>query len=231
MAGNLLHIATVPKLLAAPLLLIALYFSIREIRPKELMLWAIIVFATCASMLGLYPLSDRLSLFLVPVVLLLVGTGYNECLRMLKAHSTQSIRIAFTEHCSLAAMLAIEKQLTHPARFQELKEAIVETVNRADHTASVIVTGDAIPAYHFYGKSTELNAMNVSIAPTVNIQAYLPLIEAQQPPVALIWGRSDKHGAPADYSAFFLALRQHGFSYTLHEKRRAYVLFIEPSEE
>ena len=231
MLGNLLHIATVPKLLAVPLLLLALYFSIREKRPKELMLWAIIVCAICASMLGLYPLSDRLSLFLVPIVLLLVSTGYHECLHRLQKHSAPALSIGFIALCSLAALLAVGKQFSHPARFQKLKEVFEETVQRAAHNNKVMITGDATTAYHFYAESTGMDELDVSLEPTSHILEYLPQIDAQQPPIALIWGRSYKHGTPTDYSAFFLALKQRGFHYTLHEKRRAYVLFIDPSDK
>ncbi|MGZ0657438.1 glycosyltransferase family 39 protein [Coraliomargarita sp. W4R72] len=226
MGHSIVHVATLNKALATGLLLGAIYQSVRRPQLGIAVLWSILLVGILASFGGFYPLYDRLSLFIVPVVILLVASGYELLLNLLKKHSASWVCYVVTGLLCLSASARLTHELDHPGRFQELKEAFEFVVADGSLDATVWVAGDAQIALEFYGQSTGIARWEPEMINLPEIEQFILLLEDTEAPVVLIFGRPYKHGTAAEYQAFFARLRALGYDFEIFDFLRAHVLIV-----
>ncbi|MFZ5911826.1 MAG: hypothetical protein ACOYYU_17595 [Chloroflexota bacterium] len=129
-------------------------FLWRRNRPLAVAILGIFVFALLASALRLYPLGGRLSLFMVPLMLALVGEFISVLQDKLHRWPAVGGIVALLAGASLLYSPASESlhNFVHPKYFEHIRPALANLSQNWQPGDALFVSNGAAPAYLFYAE-------------------------------------------------------------------------------
>ncbi len=222
---------TLPPLIVGIFLILGIGFGFYKKSVPVIGLLAILGCAILFSALSLYPLHDRLSLFIVPIVITLVAFGIGQVL--LWASSRHIVlRIAVLALVLSAAIPPLRSSFENLADLQQLRQAIEYIEGRRAPEDMVYAFSDAKYAVSFYEQTPQFDLENYSlteIKTTVDLGEMIRSKSTAPGTKWYFWGRAYKLGRPNDYTVLFQNLRDEPIDLALHEYKNAYVLEVSHS--
>lgn len=138
---------TIGLLFCGFFLTIGIYQIIRKNKFEALLLLLPVLFALIASNMKLYSLIPRLSLFLIPMLLLLMGIGLSFVWE--KTTNVPKIILAFLMFISI-----VNKEgyayFMNKMEFEDTKSTMIFLANNRAKEDFILVQHDAVPAFTFY---------------------------------------------------------------------------------
>lgn len=229
-ATCLAKLGTLPNLLVGILLILGIYNGIRKHRTFTLGIIAITSVAIVFSALNFYSLYDRLSLFLVPIVIWICAIGLNSLFTC--AQKTHKLAHSLLIVAILVLLFPQFKALSQKhVSYQQMRQAL-EFVGRIDtQNVPVYVFSDAIHGIQFYGPSLQLKWEDYILVKKETLDSLFQYASGQTSDASLIccvWGRRAKLGTIKDFMAFFSVLNNQAVDYRLFAFNNSYVLLSSP---
>ena len=140
--------------LAFIILILGIVFLLTKNKIYSLVLSIIFLFSLVASALRLYPLGGRLSLFLVPMVILLIGQSIDGLEYQLHSRNKWSKLIALLAGVSLlyAPFSESLSNFINPKYFEHIRPSMATLSENWQQGDELFVSNGAVPAFSFYAE-------------------------------------------------------------------------------
>ena len=128
-------------------------------RAFAIALAGILFFTLLASSLGLYPVLERMGLFLVPIGILLIGKSLDIPAQRLRAHPIVStiVVLALSGFVLYAPLMRALDQFFTPKYFEHIRPTMGFLQSTWKEDDSLFISNGAVPAFEFYAPMYSLN--------------------------------------------------------------------------
>ena len=125
--------------------------SIRNKSSSTLMISLYFIFALCASVIGKYPFSTRLSLYLIPFAILLIVKG----LQILFQRKVTIIYVILTLFLLIPSLYSLQDHIRHPRQRGEIKPLLLHLYAHRKPGDHVYIYSSASHAVKYYRRHDE----------------------------------------------------------------------------
>ena len=173
------------------LLILGFFFLYKKNKAYARIFVAIFLFASLASTLWLYPLGGRFSLFMVPMIIVLIGQALEALEQWLHANSKWSVMIAtlIGAYLLYAPMTESINNFVDPKFYEHIRPAMATLAENWLDGDVLFVSNGALPAFRFYAERYGLDDIPYQTSGTAdylmpeNILSHIELLDGN----ARVW--------------------------------------------